>query len=88
MRNRPWHVLGPRPLAAKVPEVIGLFWIMKVLTTGIGESSSDFLGQRSIPLAALIGTGGLVLSLSLQLRATEYRAWTYWFDIRSGHGRR
>jgi uncharacterized membrane-anchored protein len=81
MRNLPWPVLGPRPLAAKVPEVIALFWVMKVLTTGIGESSSDFLGQKSIPVAALIGTGGLVLSLWLQLRATEYRAPVYWFAV-------
>jgi len=81
MRKLPWHLLGPRPLAAKVPEVIALFWVMKVLTTGIGESSSDFLGQKSIPLAALIGTSGLVFALWLQLRATEYRAPVYWFAV-------
>jgi uncharacterized membrane-anchored protein len=69
------------PLAAKVPEITVLFWIVKVLTTGIGESSSDFLGQVSVPLAGVIGIGGLALGLWLQQRAREYRAPTYWFAV-------
>lgn len=81
MLKRLRAVLGSEPTAAKVPEVIGLFWVMKLLTTGIGESSSDFLGQKSIPLAALIGTGGLALAMFLQLRARRYRAGTYWFAV-------
>ena len=70
-----------KPLAAKVPEITALFWVIKVLTTGIGESSSDFLGAKSIPLAAAVGTLGLVLALTLQLRATRYRASVYWFAV-------
>jgi uncharacterized membrane-anchored protein len=81
MLNRLWGTLGSQPRAAKVPEVIALFWVMKVLTTGIGESSSDFLAKQSIPLAALIGTGGIALALWLQLRAREYQAWPYWFAV-------
>ncbi len=81
MLKRVWGAIGAEPIAAKVPEVIGLFWVMKILTTGIGESSSDFLGQRSIPLAALLGTGGIALALWLQLRSREYRAWNYWFAV-------
>jgi uncharacterized membrane-anchored protein len=81
MLNRLWRLLGSEPRAAKVPEVIAMFWVMKVLTTGIGESSSDFLGKQSIPLAALIGTSGIALAMWLQLRVREYRAWTYWFAV-------
>jgi uncharacterized membrane-anchored protein len=73
--------LWRQPLAAKVPEVAALFWVTKVVTTGIGESSSDFLGGKSIPLAAAIGTLGLALGMSLQLRATAYRAPVYWFAV-------
>jgi uncharacterized membrane-anchored protein len=69
------------PLAAKVPEITVLFWIVKVLTTGIGESSSDFLGQVSVPLAGVLGIGGLALGLWLQMRARTYRAPTYWFAV-------
>jgi uncharacterized membrane-anchored protein len=69
------------PVAAKVPEITGMFWVIKILTTGIGESISDFLGQESVPLAALIGVAGIAVALRLQLRAREYRAPTYWFAV-------
>ena len=54
---------------------------MKLLTTGMGEALSDFMGQTSIPLAALVGVGGFVVALRLQLRAREYRAPVYWFAV-------
>jgi uncharacterized membrane-anchored protein len=69
------------PPAAKVPEITALFWVIKVLTTGMGESMSDFLGQTSVPLAAAVGILGLVLALRLQLRRPEYHAPTYWFAV-------
>ncbi|WP_028057870.1 COG4705 family protein [Candidatus Solirubrobacter pratensis] len=73
---------GPRePLAAKVPEITLLFWVIKVLTTGMGEAMSDFLGQKSVPIAGLIGVVGIWYALRLQLRATEYRAPVYWFAV-------
>jgi uncharacterized membrane-anchored protein len=68
-------------LAAKVPEVTALFWLLKLLTTGIGESTSDFLGQTSIPLAALVGVVGLALAAWHQLLAPAYRATVYWFAV-------
>ena len=43
---------GREPLAAKVPEITVMFWIIKVLTTGMGEAMSDFLGQKSVPVAS------------------------------------
>jgi uncharacterized membrane-anchored protein len=71
----------PEPLAAKVPEITVAFWIIKVLTTGMGESISDFLGEVSIVLAAGVGVLGLALALGLQLRSREYRAPVYWFTV-------
>jgi uncharacterized membrane-anchored protein len=69
------------PLAAKVPEVTALFWIIKVITTGVGETISDFLGQQSVPLAGAVGILGFAGAMRLQLRATEYRAPVYWFNV-------
>ncbi len=69
------------PLAAKVPEIIVLFWVLKVLTTGMGEAMSDFLGSVSVPLAAAIGIFGLGFAMWLQLRTREYRAPVYWFAV-------
>jgi uncharacterized membrane-anchored protein len=69
------------PLAAKVPEITALFWVLKILTTGMGEAMSDFLGGISVPLAGVIGIGGLWYALRLQLRTREYRAPVYWLAV-------
>lgn len=69
------------PLKPKVPEILAMFWVIKLLTTGLGESASDFLGQTNVPMAGIIGIGGLYLSLRLQLRRREYHAPTYWFAV-------
>jgi uncharacterized membrane-anchored protein len=69
------------PMAAKVPEITALFWVLKILTTGMGEAMSDFLGNLFLPLAAVVGLGGFVLALRRQLRADRYRAPTYWFAV-------
>jgi uncharacterized membrane-anchored protein len=68
-------------MIAKVPEITALFWVLKILTTGMGEAMSDYLGSVSIPLAGLIGIGGIWLALRLQLRTREYRAPVYWFAV-------
>jgi uncharacterized membrane-anchored protein len=69
------------PLAAKVPEITVLFWILKVLTTGMGEAISDYLGEVNIALAAAVGVFGLALALRLQVRTRAYRAVVYWFAV-------
>ena len=68
-------------LLTKVPEITLLFWVIKLITTGMGEAMSDSLGQQSVPLAAAVGTFGLILALRLQLRQTRYRAPYYWFAV-------
>jgi uncharacterized membrane-anchored protein len=69
------------PLAAKVPEITLLFWAIKILTTGMGEAMSDFLGQKSIPIGGAIGVFGFAYAMRLQLRQREYRAPVYWFAV-------
>ena len=68
-------------MAAKVPEVTVLFWVVKLLTTGTGEAASDFLGHLSIPLAGVVGVGGIAVTLWLQLRSDRYRAPVYWSTV-------
>jgi uncharacterized membrane-anchored protein len=65
----------------KVPEITVIFWVLKLLTTGMGEAMSDFLGQKSVPLAGVVGIFGMWFALRLQLRAREYRAQVYWFAV-------
>jgi uncharacterized membrane-anchored protein len=73
-----------RPIAhalTKVPEIGVMFWVLKLLTTGMGEAMSDFLGQQSVPLAAVIGIVGIWVALRLQVRQVEYRAVYYWVAV-------
>jgi uncharacterized membrane-anchored protein len=69
------------PAAPKVPEITALFWAIKILTTGMGEATSDFLGNLSIPLAGIVGVGGFALAMWLQLRSPRYQAPVYWFAV-------
>ena len=72
---------GLEPLAAKVPEITILFWVLKILTTGMGEAMSDFMGQHSVPVAGLVGIFGTAFAFRLQYRRREYHAPTYWFTV-------
>ncbi len=72
---------GRQSLAIKVPEITLIFWVLKLLTTGMGESMSDFLGEHSVPIAAAIGIFGLTLAIWLQMRRREYQAGYYWFAV-------
>jgi uncharacterized membrane-anchored protein len=69
--------------APKVPAVFLMFWVVKLLTTGIGETGSDFLGTVSIPLAAVIGVGGFSVALYLQLKSDIYHPVRYWATVLS-----
>ncbi len=69
-------------LARKVPEIIALFWIIKLLTTALGESVSDYLVHTINPVVAvLLGAAGLGISLLLEFRVRKYIAWVYWLTV-------
>jgi len=56
--------------------------VIKVLTTGMGETTSDFLVHRlGPPPAVLIGAAAFSAALWLQLRAGRYSAWIYWLAV-------
>jgi uncharacterized membrane-anchored protein len=71
-------------LAVKVPEIAALFWVIKVVSTAMGEALSDFLdgGAGLWPvvgvLAALIV---FVVALRLQLGSPRYNPALYWFAV-------
>lgn len=74
------ETLAPvRRLANKVPALTVFFWIAKVLTTGMGETTSDFLAHHLWPpLAVALGALGLAVALILQFAVRRYIAWIYW----------
>jgi uncharacterized membrane-anchored protein len=67
---------------SKVPEVTVLFWIIKVLTTGMGETTSDYLARRFDPVVA-VGVVAAVFAAALvaQFVVRRYVAAVYWFAI-------
>jgi uncharacterized membrane-anchored protein len=71
--------IGPQPLAAKVPEVTMLFWVIKLLTTAAGEATSDYLSLHSIVVAGAVELLVLVVAFWWQLHTRRYFAPPYWF---------
>ncbi|MBC2656809.1 hypothetical protein H7A76_15320 [Pseudomonas sp. MSSRFD41] len=68
----------------KVPEVTLSFWVIKILSTTVGETGADFLavdagfgaGWTSIGMALL-----LACALFLQMRKSAYSPWIYWLTV-------
>lgn len=66
----------------KVPEITAFFWIIKVLTTGMGETTSDFLVHQMDPVIAVAIAGVCFFAaLVLQLLARRYIPWIYWLAV-------
>src|SRR5580692_9490415 len=68
----------PAPVAAKVPEIIVVFWVVKILTTAGGEATSDFFKTWGN-----FGGGGaevalFVIAVVWQFGTRRYRAFAYW----------
>jgi uncharacterized membrane-anchored protein len=67
---------------SKVPEITALFWIVKVLTTGMGEATSDFFVLHFDPvIAVLVGFVIFAAALVLQFAVRRYLPWVYWFAV-------
>lgn len=68
----------------KVPEVTLSFWIIKLLSTTVGETGADYLAvgaglgkTLTISLMAAL----LVISLIVQLRSRDFVPWVYWLTV-------
>ncbi|MFJ9694286.1 hypothetical protein [Kitasatospora sp. NPDC101183] len=70
------------PLLSKVPQVTAVFWAVKVLTTGMGETTSDYLARTLGPVPA-VGSAALLLAAALfaQARARRYVPAVYWAAV-------
>jgi uncharacterized membrane-anchored protein len=81
--SRPTGEAPPlQTLRSKVPEITALFWIVKVLTTGMGETTSDFLVRLIDPVIAVgIGAVAFAVALALQFRLRRYVPAIYWLTV-------
>ena len=68
----------------RVPEVTLAFWVIKIMSTTVGETGVDYLAVH-IGLGTAV-TGGIMISLLvaallLQLRMQRYVPWIYWLTV-------
>src|SRR6202022_2406321 len=71
-------------LLNKGPEVTAIFWVIKILSTTVGETGADYLSVHvglGASTTAAIMVGFLVVALALQLRAWSYVPWIYWLTV-------
>lgn len=65
-----------------MPEVTAFFWVVKALTTAMGESTSDFLVHAMIPqIAVVLGGIAFTIALYLQFSKDRYVPWAYWLAV-------
>jgi uncharacterized membrane-anchored protein len=73
-----------RSWSTKVPAITATFWVVKVLSTTIGETFADFLsvnaGLGPGVTDAVMGAV-LVAALVIQFRSREYAPWIYWLCV-------
>jgi uncharacterized membrane-anchored protein len=69
--------INREPLAAKVPEITALFWVIKLLTTAAGEATSDYLGHN-VAVGALVEVAVLAVGVGWQFSTRRYFAPAYW----------
>lgn len=73
---------GRNGTSNRVPEPTASFWLIKVLTTGMGEALSDFLVTRFAPVPTVLVTAAVfAVVLVAQLRADRYLPWRYWGTV-------
>lgn len=68
----------------KVPEVFLLFWVVKILSTTVGETAADYLAGTlgfGLTVTSLIMAGFLAVALVAQLRARRYVPGIYWLTV-------
>ncbi len=69
-------------LGSKVPQITVLFWIVKVLTTGMGETTSDFFVFSIDPVVAvLVAFVVFAAVLTVQFAVRRYIPWIYWLAV-------
>ena len=82
-RSRRGGAAAPaRYAASKVPLITAYFWIIKLLSTAMGEATSDYMVRTINPvIAVLFGFAGFAIAMVLQFRAKAYNAWIYWLAV-------
>jgi uncharacterized membrane-anchored protein len=71
-------------LLNKVPEVTLVFWLIKMMSTTVGETAADFLIfnlHLGLTVTSLLMGICLIATLLIQVRSTCYVPWKYWLAV-------
>jgi uncharacterized membrane-anchored protein len=76
-----WSLAG---VMNRVPEVTIAFWVIKIMSTTVGETGADYLavhvGLGTVVTDAIMAAL-LIASLIVQLQARRYVPWRYWLTV-------
>ncbi len=76
--------IAPPKMLNKVPEVILIFWVIKVLATTVGETAADFLNDNvglGLTGTSLVMSAVLAVVLVVQFSARRYLPAVYWLAV-------
>lgn len=68
----------------KVPEITLVFWLIKMMSTTVGETAADFLNMDlhfGLTITSIVTGILLAVSLFCQMRATRYQPVLYWLTV-------
>lgn len=66
----------------RVPQLTVLFWVTKLLTTGVGETTSDYFVRRfDAVLVVLLAAAVFAVCFAIQITARRYVPWRYWLFV-------
>lgn len=67
---------------SKVPAVKPYFWVVKLLTTAMGEAVSDYMVNDVNKYGAVVfGFAVFAIAITWQFRTPRYRTWPYWSAV-------
>ncbi|WP_375785384.1 hypothetical protein ACE10Z_38740 [Bradyrhizobium sp. Pha-3] len=73
-----------RSMLNKVPEVTLVFWLIKIMSTTVGETGADYLAVHvglGTSVTGLLMITLLAAVLAIQLRMDRYVPWVYWLTV-------
>src|ERR1700694_687640 len=68
----------------KVPQVTLSFWIIKIMSTTVGETGADYLAVHvglGSAITSAVTVSLLLAALFVQLRMRRYVPWIYWLTV-------
>src|ERR1700751_2020176 len=68
----------------KVPEITLVFWVVKIMSTTVGETGADYLAVHvglGTGVTGVIMVVVLLAAVLLQLGRAPYVPWIYWLTV-------